>query len=182
MQCKALETIAGFQKQCERILFPPLSIVKYVLTPPSMWSKLFVTLRLLSWIYLCDLNLGIIKKSAWSVQILLSFLLCNNIERSYHVSWLCLRKLFWQWMHCSEQLPKWSLSWLGWRKCFCQYMHVLVIMSCNVLICIFKFGVLMNFIAHNSQVILCSKHIITLITSRPITTDLMNHNKFFRKK
>ena len=55
-------------------------------------------------------------------------------------------------------------------------------MSCNDLICIFKFGFLVNFIAHNSQGVLCSKHIITLITSRPITTGLMNHNKFFRKK
>ena len=59
-------------------------------------------------------------------------------------------------------------------------MHVLVIMSCNDFMCIFKFGFLVNFIAHNQQGILCSKHIFTLIRSRPITTGLINHNKFFR--
>ena len=51
-------------------------------------------------------------------------------------------------------------------------------MSCNDLICIFKFGLLLNFIAHNSRGIHCSKHIITLITSRSIKTGLLNHNNF----
>jgi hypothetical protein len=51
-------------------------------------------------------------------------------------------------------------------------------MSCNDLICIFKFGLLLNFIAHNSQGILCSKYIVTLIRSRSITTGLFNNNKF----
>ena len=51
-------------------------------------------------------------------------------------------------------------------------------MSCNDLICIFKFGLLLNFIAHNSQGILCSKYIVTLIRSRSITTGWFNNNKF----
>ena len=51
----------------------------------------------------------------------------------------------------TEQLPKLSVRWLGFRKCFWQYMHILVFMSCNDLICMLKFDLLLNFVAHNSQ-------------------------------
>ena len=75
--------------------------------PPSPCGQNYVlTNRPLSWIYLCYLNennLGT-KMSTWSVEILLSFSLCNNIENIYHARNKVDKK--------AEQLPKWSVSWL----------------------------------------------------------------------
>ena len=131
LQYKALETIAAFQKQCEKNLYP-LEHCKYVLTSPTLpyvikivWKKMILA----------------INASIWATSKVIT-----------------------------EMARK--------KECFCQYMHVLVIMSCNDLSCIFKFGLLLIFIAPNSQAILYSKHFITLITSRSIKTGLLNHNKF----
>ena len=106
---------------------------------------------------------------------------CKNVLTSPTLPYVI--KIVWKKMILAINASIWATSKVitemaRKKECFCQYMHVLVIMSCNDLSCIFKFGLLLIFIAPNSQAILYSKHFITLITSRSIKTGLLNHNKF----